>query len=219
MTLNLEDHLLYRDALILVINKPGGIPVHKGPKGGETLDQYFDQLTFGLPRLPQLAHRLDRGTSGCLVLGRHRKALQKMMKLFKNGHIEKTYIAVVYGHVDDDEGIIDAPLGKKSQDKRSWHMKVDVDNGAPSLTEFTVIKRSTEGTPRTWLSLSPKTGRTHQLRVHCAHLGHPIMGDYIYADVAVNEHEPLMLHASKLIIPLYKNRAPLVIETPQPEYF
>ena len=77
--------LLYRDGLMLVIDKPAGFAVHKGPKGGESLEDYFDALRFGLPRAPALAHRLDRDTSGCLVLGRHRKALAELGRLFKAG--------------------------------------------------------------------------------------------------------------------------------------
>ncbi len=99
--------LLYRDGLMLVIDKPAGLPVHRGPKGGESLEDYFDALRFGLPRAPALAHRLDRDTSGCLVLGRHRKALALLGKLFKNGKIGKTYWAVVEGGPDADEGRID----------------------------------------------------------------------------------------------------------------
>ena len=89
--------LVYRDGLMLVIDKPAGLAVHKGPKGGESLEDYFDALRFGLPRPPALAHRLDRDTSGCLVLGRHRKALAALGRLFKSGRIGKTYWAVVAG--------------------------------------------------------------------------------------------------------------------------
>ncbi len=89
--------LLYRDGLMLVIDKPAGFAVHRGPKGGPSLEDHFDALRFGLPRAPALAHRLDRDTSGCLVLGRHRKALALLGKLFKQGKIGKTYWAVVEG--------------------------------------------------------------------------------------------------------------------------
>src|SRR6266540_2802986 len=83
--------VLYRDGLMLVIDKPAGFAVHRGPKGGASLEDYFDALRFGLPRVPALAHRLDRDTSGCLVLGRHRKALAALGRLFKHGRIGKTY--------------------------------------------------------------------------------------------------------------------------------
>src|SRR5260370_19761523 len=101
--------LIYRDGLMLVIDKPAGLPVHKGPKGGESLEDYFDALRFGLPRRPALAHRLDRDTSGCLVLGRHRKALAALGRLFKSGRIEKSYWAVVAAGPTQAHGRIDLP--------------------------------------------------------------------------------------------------------------
>jgi hypothetical protein len=93
----LLDRLLYRDGLILVVDKPAGLPVHAGPKGGPNLEDYVDALRFGLPNPPHLAHRLDRDTSGCLVLGRHKKALRRLGKLFESGQVEKVYWAVVEG--------------------------------------------------------------------------------------------------------------------------
>ncbi len=89
--------LLYRDGLMLVLDKPAGVAVHRGPKGGANLEDDFDALRFGLPRKPALAHRLDRDTAGCLVLGRHHKALEKLGLLFKQGRIAKTYWAIVVG--------------------------------------------------------------------------------------------------------------------------
>ncbi|MPZ38176.1 MAG: RNA pseudouridine synthase [Rhizobiales bacterium] len=131
--------LIYRDGLMLIIDKPIGYAVHKGPKGGESLEDYFGALRFGLPRSPALAHRLDRDTSGCLVLGRHRKALATLGKLFKDGRVGKTYWAVVEGGPADDEGRIDLPLGKRD-DTRGWWMKVDSD-GQPAVTTWRVMGR------------------------------------------------------------------------------
>src|SRR5947208_4670599 len=102
--------LIYRDGLMLVIDKPAGLAVHKGPKGGQSLEDYFDALRFGLPRAPALAHRLDRDTSGCLVLGRHRKALAALGRLFKTGSVGKSYWAVVQGGPEASEGRIELPL-------------------------------------------------------------------------------------------------------------
>src|SRR5919108_5884533 len=87
--------VLYRDGLMLVIDKPAGYAVHKGPKGGASLEDQFGALRFGLPRAPALAHRLDRDTSGCLLLGRHRKALAELGRLFHGGRVRQTYWAVV----------------------------------------------------------------------------------------------------------------------------
>src|SRR5918912_589679 len=100
----MQARLLYRDGLMLIIDKPAGLPVHAGPGGGPNLERYLGALRFGLPSPPALAHRLDRDTSGCLVLGRHRKALAKLGRLFSGGLVEKTYWAVVSGAPPEREG-------------------------------------------------------------------------------------------------------------------
>jgi tRNA pseudouridine32 synthase/23S rRNA pseudouridine746 synthase len=209
--------LLYRDGLMLVIDKPAGFAVHRGPKGGESLEDHFDALRFGLPRAPALAHRLDRDTSGCLVLGRHRKALAQLGKLFKNGAIGKTYWAVVEGSPDADEGRIDLPLGRLD-DSRGWWMKHDP-QGQPSVTTWKVLGRSGGLTSSlTWLALEPLTGRTHQLRVHCAEMGWPILGDPIYGNAPRSGGPVLHLHSREIVVPLYKNRAPIEVTAPVPEH-
>ena len=105
---------------MLVIDKPAGLPVHRGPKGGANLEASFDGLRFGLPRPPVLAHRLDKDTSGCLVLGRHRKATASLGLLFKHGKIAKTYWAVVEGGPAEEEGTIDMPLGRLNAERGWW---------------------------------------------------------------------------------------------------
>src|ERR687887_2580078 len=132
--------LIYRDGLMLVIDKPAGLAVHKGPKGGESLEDFFGALRFGLPRPPALAHRLDRDTSGCLVLGRHRKALAQLGQLFKSGRVGKTYWAVVEGDPDAQAGRIDLPLGRLDA-KRGWWMRAD-DQGQPAVTTWEVLGRA-----------------------------------------------------------------------------
>ena len=132
--------LLYRDGLMLVIDKPAGFAVHKGPKGGESLEDHFGALRFGLPRAPALAHRLDRDTSGCLVLGRHRKALAELGRLFKAGSVGKTYWALVEGGPTLEEGSIDLPLGRKDA-TRGWWMKHDPD-GQSAVTTWKVLGRA-----------------------------------------------------------------------------
>src|SRR5688500_7924818 len=129
--------LLYRDGLMLIIDKPAGYAVHKGPKGGASLEDHFGALRFGLPRAPALAHRLDRDTSGCLVLGRHRKALATLGKLFKSGRVGKTYWAVVEGGPAEDEGRIDLALSRRDE-TRGWWMKVDP-AGQPAVTTWKVM--------------------------------------------------------------------------------
>jgi len=221
--------LLYRDGLMLVIDKPAGFAVHRGPKGGESLEDHFDALRFGLPRAPSLAHRLDRDTSGCLVLGRHRKALASLGKLFKNGAIAKTYWAVVEGDPDADEGVIDLPLGRLDE-TRGWWMKHDP-QGQPAMTKWKVMGRlhspphpdracarpGGEG-KYTWLALEPLTGRTHQLRVHCAEMGWPILGDTIYGNAPRSGGPMLHLHAREIVVPLYKNKPPIRVIAPVPPH-
>jgi tRNA pseudouridine32 synthase/23S rRNA pseudouridine746 synthase len=210
--------LIHRDGLMLVIDKPAGIPVHRGPKGGENLEAYFDALRFGLPRSPALAHRLDRDTSGCLVLGRHRKALQRLMQLFKQGRVEKTYWAVVEGDPATDEGEIDLPLGRLDAE-RGWWMKIDP-LGAPSKTLWRVLGRgvSPQGAPLAFMGLEPLTGRTHQLRVHCAAMGWPILGDPIYGSGKAAGVPPLHLHARRIVVPIDKHKPPTTVEAPVPEH-
>jgi tRNA pseudouridine32 synthase / 23S rRNA pseudouridine746 synthase len=140
--------LLYRDGLMLVIDKPAGMAVHRGPKGGESLEDHFDALRFGLPRAPALAHRLDRDTSGCLVLGRHRKALAALGKMFKTGKIGKTYWAVVEGGPDADEGTTEIPLGKRDE-TRGWWMKRDAE-GQAAVTTWKVMGRGVFPSPASW---------------------------------------------------------------------
>ncbi len=214
--------ILHRDAMMLVIDKPFGIAVHKGPKAAygenaEVLEQHFDALKFGLPRAPSLAHRLDRDTSGCLVLGRHRRALEELGNLFKDGKIAKTYWAVVEGEVPEDAGLIDLPLAKRDV-TRGWWMKVDPD-GLPSQTRWTVLGRAeAEGRPLVWLALEPLTGRTHQLRAHCAAVGAPILGDTVYGKAPRIGGPGLHLHARAVSIPLYKNKPPVEAEAPPPPH-
>jgi tRNA pseudouridine32 synthase/23S rRNA pseudouridine746 synthase len=212
-TIDILARVLYRDPLMLVLDKPAGTPVHAGPKGGPNMEQFFDALRFGLPRLPALAHRLDRDTSGCLVLGRHRKALAKLGRLFASGRIEKTYWAIVEGGPGEDEGRIDLPLRKRSLDKRSWRMETHPD-GQHAVTEWRVLAR---GHGRAWLALHPRTGRTHQIRVHCAAAGFPLVGDPVYGRAEAASR--LLLHARAISIPLYPSREPVTVEAPVPADF
>jgi tRNA pseudouridine32 synthase/23S rRNA pseudouridine746 synthase len=252
--------VLHRDGLMLIIDKPAGLSVHRGPKGGPSLEDYLDGLRYGLPRRPELAHRLDKDTSGCLVLGRHRKALAHLGLLFKHRKIDKTYWAVVEGGPAEDEGVIDLPLGRLD-DRIGWWMKPDP-NGLPSVTKWKVMGRSsftspcrgeverpqaarvgvavaasphparlrsaTAGDPPpagegerptlTWLSLEPLTGRTHQLRVHCAAQGWPIVGDDIYGTSPRFRGPMLHLHAREIVVPISKNKPPVRVVAPVPPH-
>ena len=207
----LADRVLYRDGLILVIDKPAGIAVHPGPGGGPNLEEGFDSLRFGLPQPPRLAHRLDRDTSGCLVLGRHARALRRVGALFAGGQVEKVYWAVVAGEPPEPEGRVETGLRKLTRGS-GWRMVVDPD-GQKAITGYRVCGAA-KG--RTWLELRPRTGRTHQLRVHCAEFGCPVLGDSVYGDPATAE--PLHLHARAITLPLYPGRAPLVITAAPPPH-
>jgi tRNA pseudouridine32 synthase/23S rRNA pseudouridine746 synthase len=216
--LDLVSRLLYRDGLMLVVNKPMGMAVHRGPKGGPSLEDHFDALRFGLPRRPALAHRLDKDTSGCLVLGRHRKALERLGKLFKNGRIEKTYWAVVEGAPEGDEGHIDMALGRLDA-ARGWWMRPDP-LGLPAQTSWRVLGRGRDHEEReiAFLELTPHTGRTHQLRVHCQALGWPILGDPIYGHGQRAGAPPMHLHARSVNVPMQENKDKISVVAPAPDH-
>src|ERR1700675_1438777 len=138
--------VLHRDGLMLVIDKPAGLPVHRGPKGGANLESSFDALRFGLPRPPVLAHRLDRDTSGCLVLGRHRKATASLGLFLKLARISKPFWAGVEGAPGGVGGTIDMPLGRLNAE-RGWWQKPDPE-GQSAVTNWKVLGR---GGGLTWL--------------------------------------------------------------------
>jgi tRNA pseudouridine32 synthase/23S rRNA pseudouridine746 synthase/23S rRNA pseudouridine1911/1915/1917 synthase len=208
---NLIDRVLYRDGLVLVIDKPAGIPVHAGPGGGANLEHWFPLLRFGLPRPPGLAHRLDRDTSGCLVLGRHPKALRRLGRLFAEGRVEKVYWAVVAGIPAEPAGRIEAALAKQPRGTTGWRMVIDP-AGREAITDYRVLGAA-DG--RAWLELRPRTGRTHQIRVHCAVLGVPVVGDVAYGGPA---GEPLLLLARSIALPLYPARPPIAVTAPVPPH-
>lgn len=213
--------LLYRDAMMLVIDKPAGLPAHRGPQAKRriipVLTDHLDALRFGLPRRPEAAHRLDKDTSGCLVLGRHPRAMAELNQMFRDGRIDKTYWAIVEGGPADESGLIDLPLAKKSPD-RGWWMMVDA-RGLPSQTRYHVLGRGKGETgPLAWLALEPLTGRTHQLRVHCAASGWPMLGDEIYGTAPREGGPGLQLHARSITIPLYRKRDPIHVEAPPPPH-
>ncbi len=211
-TYDFTQRLLYRDAMMLVLDKPAGLPVHAGVGGGNHLGKYLESLRFGLPRLPQLAHRLDRDTSGCLVLGRHTEALRRLGKLFEQNRASKIYWAIVQGAPPEQRGRIDAPLLRVvGKDSFGFRMVVDP-TGQAATTDYWVLGQ--EGGV-SWLQLQPRTGRTHQLRVHCAALGCPILGDVKYNTPPHNT--PLQLHAQSITLPLYPKKEPITVTAEPPE--
>lgn len=210
--------ILFQDSLIIVIDKPAGIPVHAGPSGGPSLEDYFDDLRFGYKETPRLAHRLDRDTSGCLVLGRNDRAIRKLGKLFETGRVEKTYWAVADKPPPAAEGRIDLPL-KKIKLAKGWSMQParKSETGAQdAITDYRVLKQAADG--RTLIECRPLTGRTHQIRVHLQSLGCPIEGDWLYgpAPERPETFTRLSLHAKAICLPLYDGVAPLCVEAPAP---
>ena len=166
--------ILFQDQRFVVLDKPAGLAVHAGPSGGRSVEDWFPLLSRRKDG-PWLAHRLDADTSGCLVIALRRAALLAAQAAFASGAVRKTYWAVVAGQVAGDRGSVAGPLRRVS-DKAGWRMVIDV-KGQHAVTEWRVLGRS-EGL--TWLELRPRTGRTHQIRVHCAYLGTPILGDERY---------------------------------------
>jgi RluA family pseudouridine synthase len=203
--------VLYRDGLILVIDKPAGLAVHAGPSKAPNLEECFDALRFGLPRPPALAHRLDADTSGVLVLGRHPKALAKLGRLFSGRDTEKTYWAVVEGAPPSDEGVFGQKLLKVNT-RSGWWVKVS-DKGQTAITRYKVLGR---GPGITWLELNPETGRTHQIRVHCAASGCPVIGDRLYGRAAPGAM--LHLHSRSIVLPLSRTRPPIIVSAPPPSH-
>jgi RluA family pseudouridine synthase len=203
--------VLFQDAKTLVIDKPAGLAVHPGPKTPHSLEQQLADLRFGLRGDPQPVHRLDRDTSGCLVLGRTPAAVRQLAALFATGSVAKTYWAVVAGTLPEPDGVIDRPLRKVSSRTAGWRMVVDP-TGQRALTRWRVLG-SAEGA--TLVELTPETGRTHQLRIHLASLGCPIVGDPVYGRAG----SAMLLHARALSLPLPWEPAERRVEAPLPAHF
>ncbi len=166
--------ILFADARFVVLNKPAGLPVHPGPRSRRSVEDWFPLLSRRRDG-PWLAHRLDADTSGCLVIALRRAALIAAQAEFAAGRVRKTYWAVVRGRPAGESGRIEAPLAKRSS-PQGWRMVADPAGNA-AVTEWRVLGAQ-DG--RTWLELHPRTGRTHQIRAHCALLSCPIAGDPIY---------------------------------------
>ena len=166
----------------VVLNKPQGLAVHPGPAGGASVEDSFATLSRRKDG-PWLAHRLDADTAGCLLVALRKQPLLAAQAAFAEGRVEKTYWAVVIGGPEADSGVIDAPIAKLTR-REGWRMAVDP-AGLPARTDWRVLGRS-DGLA--WLALTPHTGRTHQIRVHCAHEGWPIFGDALYGQAGPGLH-------------------------------
>lgn len=176
---------------VVVINKPAGIAVHPGPKTPHSLEDDLPGLSIGGFR-PVAAHRLDRDTSGCLAVARSRRGVKFLAAAFAGGGAAKIYWAILSALPAASEGLIDAPLAKISSAAAGWRMVVDP-AGKPARTHWRILDPALK-----LVEFRPETGRTHQIRVHAAHLGCPIAGDPVYGDGS----GPMRLHARQLAITL-----------------
>ena len=198
----LLENTLYEDKRLLVLNKPGGIAVH----GGSGISHgVVELLRHARPDLRELGlvHRLDKETSGCLVLAKRRSALRELHARFRDGQVEKNYLALANGDWQFGEQRIEAPLKVRNRRGGERHVVVSAD-GKPAVTRVHLSR--TYGVA-SLLQCSPETGRTHQIRVHLEHAGHPILGDERYGDRAANEAakraglKRLFLHAQSIAFP------------------
>lgn len=204
----LQQAVLYRDADVLIIDKPAGLAVQGGTGIDVSVDSMLDALRFDGRERPKLVHRLDRDTSGVLVLARNARAAKWLTAAFKARETEKVYWAVVQGSPKPSRGKIDIPLAKVPG-PTGEKMIEDEDAGKRAVTLYTVIDRAAGRAA--WVALSPLTGRTHQLRAHCAALGTPIVGDGKYGGRSAFIEGPgiakrLHLHARSIRLRTPDNR-------------
>lgn len=215
----LADRILFIDGEAIVVDKPAGLPVDAPRDGGLSVGSHLDSLRFGFARFPGAVHRLDRDTSGCLLLARNPKAHARFHRAFEGGAVEKVYWAVVAGVPGVEAGVIDAPLLKVSTREAGWRMVVDA-RGKAARTRWRVMEVR-DG--RALVEMRPETGRTHQLRVHAAHgLGMPIVGDQVYGDgrglPSAGSEPGMLLHARSLRVER-GNKPAVEAEAPVPERF
>ncbi len=195
--------VLYRDDDVLVIDKPAGLAVQGGTNTPHHLDGLLDALRFDAAERPRLVHRLDKDTSGVLALARNAAAAAKLAEAFRGRGARKLYVAVTVGVPDPLGGRIDLPLAKDAG-PRGERVAVAGESGLKAVTLYQVS--DTVGGHAAYVHLSPLTGRTHQLRVHLAALGTPILGDGKYGGAGafietVESARKLHLHARRLILP------------------
>jgi len=193
--------VIHKDAEVLVLNKPAGLAVQGGTGTERHLDGLLDALAFDAPERPRLVHRLDKDTSGALLIARTSRAAAFFAKSFSGRTARKIYWALVMGVPDIEDGFIELPIGKQPG-TGGEKMQVDMEEGSPARTRYRVIEQA--GNRCAWVELQPFTGRTHQLRVHMAAIGHPIVGDGKYggpdAFLTGAVSRKMHLHARRLII-------------------
>ncbi|MCW2396777.1 tRNA pseudouridine32 synthase/23S rRNA pseudouridine746 synthase [Sphingobium sp. B8D3C] len=213
----LTDRVIFMDGEAIVLDKPAGLPVDRPRDGALSLENHLDSLTFGFQRWPVAVHRLDRDTSGCLLLARNPKAAKRFTQAFEAREVEKVYLAVLDGVPAEREGVIDLPLGKTSTREDGWRMQPDP-KGKPAVTRWRLLE-ARDG--RALVQFRPETGRTHQLRAHALHgLGLGILGDRYYpsAPPGAPWDGRMLLHAVSLKLPR-PGKPPVEAEAPPPAPF
>ena len=210
----IQSMVIYKDENIIALNKPSGLAVQGGTNTTRHVDGMLEALCFGAPEKPKLVHRIDKDTSGILVLARNRKTADLLTKAFREHLLQKTYLALTCGCPKKTDGEIRAPLEKAGE------KSVVSAAGKPSVTVYEVLDHA--GDKFALLAASPLTGRTHQIRVHLEHIGCPIVGDDKYfggerrkfGEIA----DKLHLHAYKIDLSAIYNKK-LVLTARMPEYF
>ena len=213
--------ILFEDAEALVIDKPAGLPLDQPRAGGESLHDHLGALRLGFQREPVPVHRLDRDTSGCLLLARNPKALRRFSQVFEERRVEKRYLGICAGHLTMDHGTIDMALKKISSAADGWRM-IAARLGKPAVTHW---RKLAELEDMTLVEFRPETGRTHQIRIHAASgLGVPLLGDPVYGPHCDNfphyegRAPRTMLHAAGISLPRL-DKDPVAATAPFPADF
>ena len=207
--------VIYEDDQVLALNKPSGLAVQGGTKTTRHVDGLLSAWGEGLDR-PRLVHRLDRDTSGVLVLGKSPQAAAQLAGSFAKRRVQKIYWAIVTGFPKPGEGTIDRSLAKQGMGDREMMAPADLSDPRAETAETEYVTLARAGPRAAWMALWPHTGRTHQLRAHMLLLGHPIVGDPKYntpASQALSEGLKLQLHARRLVLP-HPSRGTLALEAP-----
>ena len=218
---NIPIEIVYEDSDIIVVNKPKGMVVHpaNGNPDGTLVNAIMaickDSLSgIGGEIRPGIVHRIDKDTSGLLIVAKNDNAHVKMSEQIKNHEVKKTYIALVRGVFKENEATIDMPIGRSISDRKKMAVNK---NGKNAITHIKVLKRFDK---YTLLQVNIETGRTHQIRVHLSHIGYPIVGDYTYSN-GKNEFDVVgqCLHAQKLEFKHPITQKDMCLETELPQYF
>lgn len=211
----LDQRILFVDGEALVIDKPAGLPVDAPKRGGDCIAARLDELRLGFARPPTVMHRLDRDTSGCLLLARNPRSRAQFQQAFEAGAVGKYYLAVVEGEIAGEQGEIDLPLIKWSSAEQGWRMIPDESDGPGTRRAVSRWRRCASRDGRSLVEFQPLTGRTHQVRAHAAYgLGAAVVGDPIYGSGG----EAMMLHAARLVVPRTA-RPPIDVEAQLPDHF